>query len=194
MVDNIKHIVFLLLENQSFDRALGCLSEKAGADGIKKQGQSPYNNLDSTGAVYSQKPTNTKQVSPDPKHETRFVLEQLQNQNSGFVLDFERNYPTSTTAERQEIMGYYPLGFLPALHTLASEFTICDRWFSSLPGPTWPNRFFALTGTCHGQALMPEGWQDPQLKAYFDRVLTDSLTGARDSGDRVLDASLSRAA
>src|SRR5579864_4144883 len=67
-------------------------------------------------------------------------------------------------------MGYHPLGFLPALQTLASEFTICDHWYSSLPGPTWPNRFFALTGTCHGQALMPEGWEDSQLATYFDQT------------------------
>jgi phospholipase C len=29
---------------------------------------------------------------------------------------------------------------LPGLHELAQHFTICDHWFSSLPGPTWPNR------------------------------------------------------
>jgi phospholipase C len=67
-------------------------------------------------------------------------------------------------------MGYYPLDFLPALHTLARNFTICDHWFSSLPGPTWPNRFFALTGTCNGQLLMPEGWKDPQLKTCIDQT------------------------
>ena len=25
---------------------------------------------------------------------------------------------------------------------LASQFAVCDHWFSSIPGPTWPNRFF----------------------------------------------------
>jgi phospholipase C len=162
MADNIKHIVFLLLENQCFDRVLGCFGQRGDVDGVKAPGQTPCSNRDSSGTVYQQNPTNTKQVTPDPKHEVRFFLEQLQNQNSGFVIDFERNYPTSTTAQRQEIMGYHPLGFLPALHTLASEFTICDHWYSSLPGPTWPNRFFALTGTCHGQALMPQGCEDPR--------------------------------
>src|SRR5262249_30238446 len=32
---------------------------------------------------------------------------------------------------------------LPVIFQLASEFAVCDQWFSSLPGPTWPNRFFA---------------------------------------------------
>lgn len=170
MDDKIKHIVLLLLENQSFDRLLGCFSQQADVDGIRSPGQPAYSNRDSAGQVYEQKPTDTKQVNPDPKHEARFVLEQLTNSNSGFVLDFERSYPSSTTAQRQEVMGYHPLGFLPALHTLAGSFTICDHWYSSLPGPTWPNRFFALTGTCHGQALMPEGWEDPQLATYFDQT------------------------
>jgi phospholipase C len=31
---------------------------------------------------------------------------------------------------------------LPVMYQLATEFAICDSWHSSLPGPTWPNRFF----------------------------------------------------
>ncbi|MFJ4255998.1 alkaline phosphatase family protein [Pseudomonas monteilii] len=44
---------------------------------------------------------------------------------------------------------------LPAIHGLARHFTVCDRWFCSVPGPTWPNRFFAMLGSCHGRVLMP---------------------------------------
>jgi phospholipase C len=169
--DNIQHIIFLLLENQSFDRMLGCFRKiYPDMEGVNPTNRAPYSNVDDKGVVYEQKVTETKQVNPDPKHEARFVLEQLMNNNGGFLLDFANNFPQSTPAQRQEIMGYYPLGFLPALHTLAREFTICDQWFSSLPGPTWPNRFFALTGTCNGQALMPEGWEDPQLATYFDQT------------------------
>jgi len=171
MPDNIEHVVYLLLENQSFDRLLGCFRQiYPDLEGLNAPGQPPYTNSDDKGVIYTQKPTEAKQVTLDPKHEARFVLEQLKDNNGGFVLDFARNYPGSTTQQRQEIMGYYPLGFLLGLHTLAREFTICDHWFSSLPGPTWPNRFFALTGTCHGQALMPEGWKDPQLATYFDQT------------------------
>jgi phospholipase C len=32
---------------------------------------------------------------------------------------------------------------LPVLTRLASEFCACTRWHASMPGPTWPNRFFA---------------------------------------------------
>ena len=171
MADQINHVILLLLENQSFDRIFGCFREiYPDLEGLNAPGTPAYSNRDDKGTIYEQKPTDTKQVTLDPKHEARFVLEQLQNNNGGFVLDFVENYPDSTQDERQEIMGYYRCDFLPALHTLAREFTICDHWFSSLPGPTWPNRFFALTGTCHGQALMPEGWKDPQLATYFDQT------------------------
>lgn len=44
---------------------------------------------------------------------------------------------------------------LPAIQGLARHFTVCDRWFCSVPGPTWPNRFFAMLGSCHGHVLMP---------------------------------------
>ena len=182
MLENINHIVFLLLENQSFDRILGCFREVyPELDGVSPPGASPHTNRDDKGVLFSQRPTRTKQVDPDPKHEARFVLEQISAQNSGFVLDFAKNYPDSTAEQRHEIMGYYPLDFLPGLHALAREFTICDNWFSSLPGPTWPNRFFALTGTCNGQALMPEGWKDPRLATYFDQTqdtIFDRLTEA----------------
>lgn len=170
MSNPIKHVIYLLLENQSFDRMLGCMKRLyPNMEGLNGSGTSPYSNSDGTRS-YQQQPTTSKQVTPDPKHELRFVLEQIAGNNTGFVKDFVEQYPNSTPEQRQEIMGYYDLGFLPAMHTLAQHFTICDHWFSSLPGPTWPNRFFALTGTCRGQALMPEGWRDPQLAAYFDQT------------------------
>ena len=89
------------------------------------------------------------------------------NHNGGFVQDFITNYPHSTAKEREEVMGYYPVGFLPALHALASAYTICDHWFSSVPGPTWTNRLFLLAGTSLGRIHMPEGIKDPDLCQLF---------------------------
>lgn len=39
---------------------------------------------------------------------------------------------------------------LPVLTALCREFTVCDRWFSAMPGPTWPNRFFAAASSSNG--------------------------------------------
>jgi phospholipase C len=46
---------------------------------------------------------------------------------------------------------------LPVLARLAQEFAICDHWFSSLPGPTHPNRWFVHCGTSGGYAGSGEG-------------------------------------
>ena len=41
-------------------------------------------------------------------------------------------------------------GQIPALVALAREFAVCDNWFASLPGPTWPNRYFSFAASSGG--------------------------------------------
>jgi phospholipase C len=43
---------------------------------------------------------------------------------------------------------------LPVLNALAKEFVICDHWFASHPGPTWPNRFFVHAASPSTAALV----------------------------------------
>ena len=155
--DPIKHVVLLMMENHSFDQMLGCLQGiYPELDGVDINAPDPRYNLDTAGSKVFQIPTDEQQVPLDPKHENRFVLDQIANGNSGFITDFEKNVSGSAAEDRQNVMGYYLLDRLPALHELGRNFTVCDRWFSSLPGPTWPNRFFALSGTSSGRVLMPE--------------------------------------
>jgi phospholipase C len=188
--DPIQHIVVLALENRSFDQMLGCFKEVyPELEGVDLAHLNQ--NLDAVGKPFVQQPTTVRQMpwaKPylwDPRHEVEHVHTQINGDvnnpgsMSGFVLDFSRSYPGSTSEARQYIMGYYPLGFLPALHALARDFTICDHWFSSLPGPTWPNRFFALSGTSSGRVDMPDdgthyfdisGYFHQQQKTIFDRL------------------------
>jgi phospholipase C len=42
---------------------------------------------------------------------------------------------------RAVMMGFTP-SRVPVINKLAKNYAVCDRWFSSLPGPTWPNRLF----------------------------------------------------
>jgi phospholipase C len=167
MADPIKHVVLLLLENHSFDQMLGCFNqvypELEGVDPTRE-------NL-----AIAQQETRETHVDPDPKHELANVLFQLESGNANFVSDYARSYPATTPQQRVQIMGYFPLNFLYALHALAAEFTICDHWFSSLPGPTWPNRFFALTGTSLGRVTMPSGIFNPNLHYYDQTTLFDRL-------------------
>jgi len=168
--DPIRHVVLLILENRSFDQMLGCFrAVYPNLDGIDPA--APGRNDDGAGNSYFQAPTDVRQMEEwDPRHEVEHVAAQLADHNSGFVKDFVTAYSASTLRARQLIMSYYPLDFLPALHRLARTFTICDRWFSSLPGPTWPNRFFSLTGTSSGRVDMPDdGTHRADVPGYFEQ-------------------------
>jgi phospholipase C len=175
MNDPFRHVVLLMLENHSFDQMLGCMTEVyPDLEGIRPS--APHVNRDAGGREYAQHPRTTLQMKPDPKHESKNTLAQLQDHNGGFIKDYLGFYGEKARDSCPDIMGYFPRGKLPALHVLAEQFTICDHWFSSLPGPTWPNRFFALSGTSNGRVLMPEGikqlgmlWTQTQ-DTIFDRL------------------------
>ena len=147
----LDHIIVLMMENNSFDRMLGALlPERSGGGGIKGTAGNHFNIDPQTHNPIYLKPTTTREVQLDPGHNLANTLAQIKGPSKGFVEDFVKKYPNSRPQDRQEIMGYYPDGELPILHELAQAFTICDAWFSSLPGPTWPNRVFAHTGTSLG--------------------------------------------
>jgi phospholipase C len=172
---SLDHIIVLMMENASFDRMLGALfPERIGGGGIRGTADNHWNDDTSANAKppirHVMQPTTARIVTPDPSHEHRSVMRQLQGPNKGFVTDFGQVYPGTDWLQRQEIMGYYEDGALAVLHTLAKEYTVCDRWFSSLPGPTWPNRVFAHTGTSRGYTTNSMGnrWDQPSVYDLLD--------------------------
>ena len=172
--DPIEHVIVLMLENRSFDHLLGGLADAIpGLDGIPK-GEPPRTNR-ADGRTYKQVEGASRSLKYDPMHELEHTLHQLEKNNSGFVDDFFRAYPLSQPDDRAEIMKYFADGALPVLHTLAKNYAVCDKWFSSLPGPTWPNRFFVHSGTSIGRVSMPEGILDANLHWYDQTTLYDRL-------------------
>lgn len=182
-IDEIKHVVVLILENHSFDQMLGCLNTVwPGLDGIDET----RSNADDTGAPFRQTESRERQMPIDPHHEVEHVAMQLENGNGGFVRNFVASHPgppPTAHDDRQWVMSYYPLDFLPALHPLGRNFTVCDRWFSSLPGPTWPNRFFALSGTALGRVDMPgDGTRKVDLPGFFAQTQDTIFDRLNDKG------------
>ena len=175
----IDHIVVLMMENNGFDRMLGWLGG-AGRDVDGVDPAHPLFNPDRVdGGELFQGETRTRNIDRDPLHYLANSLAQLDGgTNQGFVSDYVRTHPASTPEERREIMAWYPRGFLPALHTLAEHGVVFDRWFASMPGPTWMNRLFAHTGTSLGHVAEPGSLFNPNLHLYDERTLYDELTDA----------------
>jgi phospholipase C len=175
MPDPIKHVVVLMLENRSFDHILGdCAKVKAQAGGAP----SGVNTYD--GRSFSQAPGAARSLAKDPNHNTKDVLVQLGGkagipENGGFVLDYARTYGHLADAELMEVMKYHAEGSLPAFHMLAANFMVCARWHASVPGPTWVNRLFALSGTSLGRVRMPNGIMNLNLHWYDQSTVFDRL-------------------
>ncbi len=96
-------------------------------------------------------------VEPDPPVAT----------NSGFVWNYARQQG-NTLAGARRVMHAFDPARLPVLSTLAREFVLCDRWFASVPGPTWPNRFFTHAGTSGGFA--DNQFRDYQFQTIYHRL------------------------
>ena len=71
----------------------------------------------------------------------------------------------------KRIMRCWDPRTMPALSRLATGFTVCSNWFSSVPGETWPNRQFLHAGTSAGTA-------DIHLGLYHDRTIYELLADA----------------
>jgi phospholipase C len=178
--DPIRHVILLMFENHSFDQMLGCFQSifPNEVDGVNSA--SPRSNKDSSGRDYYQRESSDPVVSPDPRHEVEHILNSLKDGNSGFVSEYEKEYRDTTPEQRQRIMDYFGPDDLPALHALARNFTICDHWFSSVPGPTWANRFFAYSGTSKGIVDMPQHVEDTHLYLLYDQdTIFDRLNEKR---------------
>ncbi|MGH9700225.1 MAG: alkaline phosphatase family protein [Candidatus Acidiferrales bacterium] len=174
--DPIKHVVVLMMENHSFDQILGWMkSLYPKLEGVDANNPKFNPNFPDTAAGVTQSATNETALSLDPRHDLLDVLTQVENGCGGFVTNFARAYPSSNAAQRSQVMAYYSKGFLPVIHTLAENFMVCDRWFSSLPGPTWPNRFFVHTGTSKGHVKMPSGLYIKNEYLYDQNTIFDEL-------------------
>jgi hypothetical protein len=190
-VDPIRHVVVLMLENRSFDHILGGLQAAIpGLDGVDPA--APGVNLDqASGKQVAQMPLAMDVVSKtyNVPHEFDDVQEQLQEGGAHFVNNFVRNNPGSSEQERQQVMAYFEDGALPVTHALAKNYLVCNRWFSSLPGPTWPNRLFAHSGTCLGHVVMPSaddpGEIDQIWGTYRQDTIYNRLDQARIAGKPV---------
>jgi phospholipase C len=170
-LENIEYIFVLMMENRSFDHMLG-FSGNTGADALTGQPTQAEglpsggcSNNDTSGNSYSTASPAPFMMPEDPDHEFDAVQLQLLGSNAATVnyhntavtnSGFVKSYQTSAGSNPLgDIMKGFDPGQLPVLNALAKEFCLCDRWFSSLPGPTLPNRFFLHAATSGGDPTSP---------------------------------------
>jgi phospholipase C len=156
----IEHFVVLMLENRSFDHMLG-FSGLPGIDGLTGAESNP----DTTGAPVkvSSDAQYIGDYEPDPGHELFDVNVQIfSNQQAtqgaappmqGFIESYFQICNDPNRAK--DVMKCFSPQTLPNLTYLAQHYAVCDRWFSSVPGPTLPNRSFAHAATSLGSAVGP---------------------------------------
>lgn len=149
-LDNLKkieHIVVLMMENRSFDHMLGYLKLENGrtdVDGLTAGMSNTFGNKTFRVRLL---PQPFFEKGQDPCHEGGCVDEQLAGNNGGFVSNYFKKHGNTGDGL---VMGYYNASALPVYDHLARHFCICDRWFSPVPGATWPNRLYAVTGRADG--------------------------------------------
>jgi phospholipase C len=142
------HIVFLMMENRSFDSYFS----KLPAYGVK--------DVDVADDTF----TNPQPGSP-PKyvnryHETRYCIVNTAHDWGPVHLQYDNGnmdgFIVTNDPGGERAMGYYDQYDLPFYYWLASTFAVSDRHFSSLLGPTWPNRFFFYGATSWGRTMTPD--------------------------------------
>jgi phospholipase C len=176
-IDQLKHIVVLMMENRSFDHMLG-FSKIPGIDGLSGK----ETNLDTTGEPAPVKPIASYQgqLQPDPGHHFEDVKLQIFGDQPGgpTMQGFVKAYyqKQKDVAHSRQIMYCFAPEKVPVVATLAQNFLVFNRWFSSLPGPTIPNRAFAHFGTSFGKTDMDLFYLNEKYPTVYQRMLDKGRT------------------
>lgn len=183
----IQHVVVLMLENRSFDHMLGNLPGVSGPAGHSNSDPKDGTTVPITfDAEYSSPALpdsgHPSQMVGDPHHDFISVNRQLFETDApaptspvtcaGFVqAGRQSGDPAADHIARQVMRCFDTPKQLTTMAALAAEFVVCDRWFASVPGPTWPNRLFVHAATSFG-------FLDNKLRLYPGPTIYDRLDQA----------------
>ncbi|HEX7480756.1 MAG TPA: alkaline phosphatase family protein [Polyangiales bacterium] len=137
----IDHFIVVMQENHSFDHYFQMLPKRGQPDA--EVAKATYTNPDPT---HGGRPAGifheTSYCPNDLEHGWTPIHQQYANgAMNGFL---------AASKGRSQALGYYDAIDLPYYYALANTFSIGDRYFSPVMGPTYPNRLFALSATSFG--------------------------------------------
>ncbi|KAG1344644.1 hypothetical protein G6F62_004414 [Rhizopus arrhizus] len=152
-LEKIKHVVYFMQENRSFDMYYGTMY---GVRGF----QDPNVGIQENGLSLFYQPCS---ASPDIKNSTKYLLPyQLKGARAGCTAGGSNGWEANHKAlngyrnnnwpdgNSPASMGYLNRTQIPFLYALADEFTIADMYFQSVTGSTDPNRVVWMSGTNRG--------------------------------------------
>ena len=136
------HMVVVMMENHSFDNYLGMLSQRGqpAADGFQ---------FDARGTPANRQPFKNGYVLPLHASSMCQPLDVNQSWNATHI-QMDGGKMDGFAKTGQASMLYWDEADIPFYYSLAKTFTIGNRWFSSAPCQTFPNRRFLLAGTAYG--------------------------------------------
>lgn len=202
MAADIKNIFVLMLENRSFDHMFGFSgitgTDAAAGGPTAVQGLTGTESNAYRGQTYPVAQPAEDAMPVDPGHEFLDVLEELCGtnaayepggtyptiNNSGFVSDYAVSHTKdegNAAGNFGEIMKCFSPTQLPVLNALAKNFALCDNWYASMPGPTWPNRLFAFAASSNGLDHSPTTaeiltWETVDGVEFENGSIFDALT------------------
>jgi phospholipase C len=174
-LDGIDTIVFVMLENRSFDHALGYLSTGAAAPPLPVDGvRDDPAWLDAQANLHDGVPFRPHPIGPevqdiaDPPHDHAAMALQIGTprgtgadrlpQMGGFVSSYMRR--ERPPRDPSLVMAYYTPDAVPVFDFFARHYAVCDRWFAGLPTGTQANRLMAMAGESpildNAGVLLPE--------------------------------------
>ncbi|KAK8944640.1 hypothetical protein KSP39_PZI007521 [Platanthera zijinensis] len=170
----INVVVILVLENRSFDHMLGWMKQSLNPsiNGLTGTECNPRSAADISSICVSD---DAGFIDSDPGHSFEDVIQQVFGSTSGSVPSmsgFVSQALTISSTLPATVMKCFSPENLPVFSSLVGEYAVFDRWFSSIPGPTQPNRLFVYSATSHGATR-----HDPVdlLLGYPQKTIFDSL-------------------
>jgi phospholipase C len=143
-------MVFMMLENRTYDHIFGARSMIEGKPGNGLT--AGITNPDINGApvaIYEAGTMAAQLCVEDPPHSWNPSRVQWNNgANDGFVKAYQMSHGNNTSLT--ECMQYMTRKHQPISWALADAYTTCDAWHASVLGPTLPNRAYWHAGTSLG--------------------------------------------
>ena len=157
-LDKIHNVIVVMMENRSFDHAIGYLSlpdsgyaNCHGIEGVRQALAQGYKNINPAGDPISPHPIDLFwNAAQDPPHERIPVSRQLGAPSAqgvfpmnGFVQSY---YEVNGKVLEPNVVGYYQAEQVGTFDFFAKNFMVCDHWFAPLPTSAQPNRLMAIGG------------------------------------------------